>query len=88
MQNPTKQCLTLFATGLFLWLLWGFWSLGQTVTIFVSVLVLALTGGMLFWQYKQRRQMLLLSMIMRVHCLPITTRVLLSSFVVSLMPYF
>lgn len=58
MQNPTKQCLTLFATGLFLWLLWGFWSLGQTITIFVSVLVLALTGGMLFWQYKQRRQML------------------------------
>lgn len=58
MQNPIKQCLTLFATGLFLWLLWGFWSLGQTVTIFVSVLVLTLTGGMLFWQYKQRRQTL------------------------------
>ena len=37
MQNPIKQCLTLFATGLFLWLLWGFWSLGQTVTIFLSV---------------------------------------------------
>ncbi|MTB45052.1 OmpA family protein [Providencia sp. wls1922] len=58
MQNPIKQCLTLFATGLFLWLLWGFWSLGQSVTIFVSVFVLVLTGGMLFWQYKQRRQVL------------------------------
>ncbi|UBX48983.1 OmpA family protein [Providencia alcalifaciens] len=58
MQNPIKQCLTLFATGLFLWLLWGFWSLGQSVTIFVSVFVLALTGGMLLWQYKQRRQVL------------------------------
>ncbi|VEH55794.1 OmpA family protein [Providencia rustigianii] len=56
MQNPIKQCLTLFATGLFLWLLWGFWSLGQTVTIFISVLVLALTSGILFWHYKQRRQ--------------------------------
>ncbi|MGX4744094.1 OmpA family protein [Providencia rettgeri] len=58
MQNPIRQCLTLFATGLFLWLLWGFWSLGQSVTIFVSAFVLVLTGGMLFWQYKQRRQVL------------------------------
>ncbi|PAX78392.1 OmpA family protein [Citrobacter sp. TSA-1] len=58
MQNPIKQCLTLFAAGLFLWLLWGFWSLGQSVTIFVSVFVLVLTGGMLFWQYKQLRQVL------------------------------
>ncbi|MEW2739599.1 OmpA family protein [Providencia sp. PROV130] len=58
MQNPIKPCLTLFATGLFLWLLWGFWSLGQSVTIFVSIFVLVLTGGMLFWQYKQRRQVL------------------------------
>ncbi|MEJ3975228.1 OmpA family protein [Providencia rettgeri] len=58
MQNPIKPCLTLFATGLFLWLLWGFWSLGQSVSIFVSVFVLVLTGGMLFWQYKQRRQVL------------------------------
>ncbi|WPA90872.1 OmpA family protein [Providencia zhijiangensis] len=41
-----------------MWLLWGFWSLGQSVTIFVSVFVLVLTGGMLFWQYKQRRQVL------------------------------
>ncbi|MTB66106.1 OmpA family protein [Providencia sp. wls1943] len=58
MQNPIRQCLTLFATGLFLWLLWGFWSLGQSVTIFVSAFVIVLTGGMLFWQYKQRRQVL------------------------------
>lgn len=58
MQNPIKQCLTLFAAGLFLWLLWGFWSLGQSITIFVSVFVLVLTSGMLFWQYKQRRQVL------------------------------
>lgn len=58
MQNPIKPCLTLFATGLFLWLLWGFWSLGQSVSIFVSVFVLVLTGGMLFWQYKQQRQVL------------------------------
>ncbi|MEQ5184187.1 OmpA family protein [Providencia alcalifaciens] len=58
MQNPIRQCLTLFATGLFLWLLWGFWSLGQSVTIFVSAFVFVLTGGMLFWQYKQRRQVL------------------------------
>lgn len=58
MQNPIKPCLTLFATGLFLWLLWGFWSLGQSVSIFVSVFVLVLTGGMLFLQYKQRRQVL------------------------------
>ncbi len=58
MQNLIKQCLTLFAMGLFLWLLWGFWSLGQTVTLFVSILVLVLTSGVLFWQYKQRAQTL------------------------------
>lgn len=58
MQNPIKPCLTLFATGLFLCLLWGFCSLGQSATRFVSVFVLVLTGGMLFWQYKQRRQVL------------------------------
>lgn len=54
MQNPIKPLITLFATGLFLWLLWGFWSLGQTVSIFITVLVLILTCGGLLWRYKQQ----------------------------------
>ncbi|OAT23504.1 OmpA family protein [Proteus myxofaciens] len=56
MQNPIKALVTLFAISLFLWLLWGFWSLGLSISLFFTVFVLVIMGSVLFWRYKQQRQ--------------------------------
>ena len=58
MQNQIKQYLTLFAAGLFLWLIWGFWSLGQAITIFLTVLTVLMTSGIVFWRFKQQQRTL------------------------------
>ncbi|MER5081735.1 OmpA family protein [Providencia stuartii] len=57
MQNPIKQCLTIFATGLFLWLIWGFWSLGQAISLFFTILVVVISGGLILWRYKQQQNL-------------------------------
>ncbi|GAB1440019.1 OmpA family protein [Providencia sp.] len=56
MQKSIKSLITLFAAGLFLWLLWGFWSLGNAVSGFVTVLIVIVTGLSLFRFYKQQKQ--------------------------------
>lgn len=55
MQKSIKSLITLFAAGLFLWLLWGFWSLGNAVSGFVTVLIVIVTGLSLFGAYKQQK---------------------------------
>ena len=55
MQKSIKSLITLFAAGLFLWLLWGFWSLGNAVSCFMTVLIVIVTGLSLFGSYKQQK---------------------------------
>ena len=56
MQKSIKPIITLFAAGLFLWLLWGFWSLGQAISLFMTFLIVVITGVFLFWHFKQQSQ--------------------------------
>lgn len=57
MQKSIKPMITLFAAGLFLWLLWGFWSLGQAISLFMTLLVVVITAVFLFWHFKQQLQL-------------------------------
>lgn len=54
MRKSIKPLITLFSAGLFLWLLWEFWSLGRTISIFITLLVIVITGVFLFWYRKQQ----------------------------------
>ncbi|EKT57248.1 OmpA family protein [Providencia burhodogranariea] len=58
MQNPIKQAMTLLAAGLFLWLVWGFWSLGLEISLFLTVVALTATIGLMIWRYKQQQHTL------------------------------
>ncbi|MGG4662410.1 hypothetical protein [Providencia vermicola] len=56
MQNSIKFVVILLATLLFLWLVWGFWPLGNTVSLFLSALAVVLAGVALYWRFKQQQR--------------------------------
>lgn len=56
MQNSIKFVVILLATTLFLWLVWGFWPLGNTVSLFITALVVITASVALYWQFKQNQR--------------------------------
>lgn len=54
MQKSIKLMITLFAAALILWLLWAFWSLGQTVSLFITGLVGVITAVLVYSHVKQQ----------------------------------
>lgn len=55
MQNSIKFVVILLATLLFLWLVWGFWPLGNTVSLFLSALAIVIAGVAWYWRFKQQK---------------------------------
>lgn len=51
-----KQSLVLCALGLALWLLWGFWLLGLSLSVLLSVLLIALAAVLSSANYQLYRQ--------------------------------
>lgn len=55
MRYPIKQGVTLLSALLSLWLLWGFWSLGATVTWFLTAVIISLSSLLLWSLQKSHR---------------------------------
>ncbi|MEQ4925392.1 OmpA family protein [Proteus hauseri] len=53
--NRIKLCISFFSAGLFLWLIWGFWSFGQEISLFLTVFILVITLSLSIWYFRQQK---------------------------------
>lgn len=54
-KNRIKQCITLFSACLLLWLLWGFWSFGKEISIFLTAFICLVTLTLCVWFFRQQK---------------------------------
>lgn len=54
-KNRIKQCITLFSACLLLWLLWGFWSFGKEISIFLTAFICLVTLTFCVWFFRQQK---------------------------------
>lgn len=54
-KNTIKQCITLFSACLLLWLLWGFWSFGKEISIFLTAFICLVTLTLCVWFFRQQK---------------------------------
>lgn len=54
-RNRIKQCITLFSASLLLWLIWGFWSFGKEISLFITAFVCIVTLTLCVWLFRQQK---------------------------------